>query len=101
MKSEIEGALRRVETNYWPDEDERIVAEELKRLVKVEVELKDWKGMYLICNAREQRLLRIKELAQKFVAEYNRGHCWIENGGEEVSVTLDDLTAALRKEAEG
>lgn len=68
---------------------------------QLRTERDSWKGMYMLCNEREQELLKIKELAEKFTQAYDDSHCWIENGIEEVSIYFDDLTAALTQREGG
>jgi len=42
-------------------------------------------------------LSKIKQLARRFVEQYDAAYCWIENGGEEVSIALDELTESFHK----
>jgi len=42
-------------------------------------------------------LAKIKQLARRFVEQYDAAYCWIENGGEEVSIALDELTESFHK----
>jgi hypothetical protein len=62
---------------------------------KLREERDRWTRMYARCNHREQQLLRVKEAAQRFVDAYDANLCWIENGDEDVSVYLDELTVTL------
>lgn len=72
-----------------------------KRIGELEAERYNWKGMYMICNEREQRLLLIEEAAKKFVDSFEHNYCWIENGSEVTSDLFDALTEALRREQGG
>ena len=48
-------------------------------------------------DAAYRELLKIKTAARRFVEQYDASFCWVENGGEEVSIAFDELIEALTK----
>lgn len=62
----------------------------------IEQERDQWARLYSLCNAREQRLLAIKEAAQRFICNFDDDCAWIENSG-----AADHLLDVLRARIEG